>query len=151
MIQQIEIVERINEFGTVEKTVNLKLKEDKKKGGFGEILLGLGTEERDIGKVKYNKLGTNSYSNFFLNSNNLNGQGLDVKDIERLVNGQVRNQTNNNSIVGLYDNENGQNLENLQKLQNNNLGIKSTNDGGLNYTYAKKQNEINTFLILSRT
>lgn len=151
MIQQIEIIERVNEFGTTEKTVNLKLKEDRKKGGFGEILFGLGTNQRDIEKVKYNRLGTSSYSNFFLNSNNLNEQGLDFKDMERLVNAQVRNQTNNKTIVGLYDNENGQDLENLQKLQNNSAGIRSTNDGGLNYTYAKKQNEINTFLIISRT
>lgn len=151
MIQQIEIIERVNEFGTVEKTVNLKLKENRKKGGFGEILFGLGTERRDIEKIKYNKLGTNSYSNFFLNSNNLNEQGLDIKDIERLVNGQVRNQTNNNTIVGLYDNENGQGSENLQKLQNSSAGVRTTNDGGLNFTYSKKQNEINTFLIISRT
>lgn len=151
MIQQIEIIEKVNEFGTVEKTVNLKLKNDRKKGVFGEVLFGLGTEKRDIEKIKYNRLGANSYSNFFLNSNDLNEQGLDVKDIERLVNGQVRNQTNNNTIVGLYDNENAQNLENLQKLQNNSAGIRATNDGGVNLTYTKKQNEINTFLILSRT
>jgi hypothetical protein len=151
MIQQIEIIERINEFGTVEKTVNLKLKEDRKKGGFGDISWGLGTEQRNIAKAKYNRLGTHSYTNFFLNANNLNEQGLDTKDIERLVNGMVRNQTNNNTIMGLYDNENGQTSENLQKLQNNSSGIRTTFDGGFNYTYTQKQNEINAFLLLSRT
>ncbi len=151
MIKQIEIIERINEFGTIEKTVNLKLKDDKKKGGFGEVSIGLGNEQKNTEKTKYNRLGKNSYSNFFMNANNFNEQGLDVKDIERIINGQVRNQTNNNTIVGLYDNENGQTTESLQKLQNSSIGIKSILDGGLNFTYSKKQNEINAFVMLSKS
>ena len=151
MIQQIEVIETVNEFGNTEKKINLRLKPDKKQGGFGDITAGIGNRERYLSKAKYNKLSPKSYTNFFANTNNLNEFALDPKDLARIINTQMRNQVNSFSITGLYDTGSAtvNDINNNEALQNKNGGIRKSNAAGGSYSLSKNLNELNVFALLN--
>jgi len=151
MIEQIEVIEKVNEFGNTEKKINLRLKPDKKQGGFGDITAGIGSQERYLSKAKYNKLSPKSYTNFFANANNLNEFALEPKDLARIINTQIRNQVNSFSITGLYDTGSTtvNDINDNEVLQNKNGGIRKSNAAGGSYNISKNLNELNIFTIVN--
>jgi hypothetical protein len=70
------------EDGKSEKTVNLALKEEFKKGGFGKITAGYGTDNRLMAKGNYNKFDNKNQFSVIGYGNNLNQTGLSNDDYE---------------------------------------------------------------------
>ncbi len=69
------------EDGNYEKTINLKLKKDKKKGMFGKVNAGAGNKERFEGKFNLNSFkGARQFSTIGM-GNNTNAEGFSFMDI----------------------------------------------------------------------
>ena len=66
--------------GQEEKAINIELKEDYKKGLFGNIEAGYGTEDRYDGKINLNKFAKNQQISFIGMLNNVNKQGFSMND-----------------------------------------------------------------------
>lgn len=67
--------------GNSEKTINLKLKEDKKKGKFGKATAGAGTNDRYEGRINLNSFkGARQFSALAM-ANNTNAEGFSFMDI----------------------------------------------------------------------
>ena len=116
--------------GNSEKTINLKLKKDKKKGVFGKISAGAGDKERYEGKFNVNSFkGARQISAVGM-GNNTNAEGFSFMDILNFTGAlnQMRQgganvafnlSGNEASAYGLGGNQNG--------------GINTAWGGGLNY------------------
>ena len=68
------------EDGQREKTINLELKEEKRKGAFGTLMAGAGTEDRFQARASVNKFGKRKQLSFLGMGNNVNEQGFSVDD-----------------------------------------------------------------------
>lgn len=68
------------EDGQREKTINLELKEEKRKGAFGTLMAGAGTEDRFQARASINKFSKGQQLSFLGMGNNVNEQGFSVDD-----------------------------------------------------------------------
>lgn len=66
--------------GQREKTINLELKEEKRKGAFGNLMAGAGTEDRFQASGSVNKFGKGQQISFLGMGNNINEQGFSIGD-----------------------------------------------------------------------
>lgn len=66
--------------GVREKTINLTLREDKKKGSFGNITAGYGDAGRFVGRGNINSFSKNTKFSVIGNANNINEQGFSQSD-----------------------------------------------------------------------
>ena len=66
--------------GQRNKSINLKLKDDKKKGVFGNVTAGYGTDDRYQGKATINRFNKKSQLSFLGRANNINEQGFSFED-----------------------------------------------------------------------
>jgi 5-hydroxyisourate hydrolase-like protein (transthyretin family) len=114
--------------GNSEKTINLKLKKDKKKGVFGKINAGAGTDERYQGKFNVNSFKGAKQMSVIGMGNNTNAEGFSFMDVLNFT-GPL-NQLKNGGNINLTINENDP-LAGL--LGGNNTGINTTFGGGVNY------------------
>lgn len=73
--------------GQREKTINLELKEDKKKGYFGNTHLGGGTDGRYAGKASINRFSPKQQLSFIGMGNNTNEQGFSFNDYLNFMGG----------------------------------------------------------------
>ena len=116
--------------GNSEKTINLKLKKDKKKGAFGKIMGGGGTDERFEGRFNVNSFKGARQMSVIGMANNTNSEGFSFMDmmnftgeLGRLMrggNGNINIQiTSDNPMAGV--------------LGGNNRGIRTIWGGGINY------------------
>jgi hypothetical protein len=64
--------------GERNKTINLKLKEDKKHGSFGKVEAGYGSDNRYTGKFQLNRFSSNTQTSIISNLNNVNNVGFSV-------------------------------------------------------------------------
>jgi hypothetical protein len=147
MIQQIEVIERINEFGAKEKTVNIRLKANRKKGFYGDIEAGYGSMANNLIASKYNKLGKYSFTNIFLNYNTINEKRLDNIDFDRVLYNSIRKYASNQSIIGLYD----RNTEkpNISQLTDKVYGLNKLGGAGVNWTYNKNKTQFDVFMVFN--
>lgn len=67
--------------GSRAKTINIKLKKDKRKGYFGRAQAGVGTEGRYESSLSFNRFNGDRRISVLAASNNLNKQGFSVSDI----------------------------------------------------------------------
>ena len=67
--------------GNSEKTINLKLKKDKKKGAFGKVNAGAGTDDRYQGKFNVNSFKGARQMSVIGMANNTNAEGFSFMDI----------------------------------------------------------------------
>lgn len=114
--------------GNSEKTINLKLKKDKKKGMFGKVMAGGGTNDRYEGKGNVNSFkGARQFSVIGM-GNNTNSEGFSFMDMLSF-NGSMNNvqQPGGGGIeISIRnDNDNSQN--------NSSNGIRTIWGGGFNY------------------
>jgi hypothetical protein len=87
-IEKVQILDRRSEQsqftgiddGQREKTINLKLKEDFKKGFFGNFTGGYGTDQRYKLQGNLNRFSENQQLSFLGLSNNINEQGFSIAD-----------------------------------------------------------------------
>jgi len=120
------------EDGNYEKTINLKLKKDKKKGVFGKVNAGAGTKERYEGKFNVNSFkGARQFSAIGM-ANNTNAEGFSFMDILNFTGELARMQSGgggnmNFNITGEQAAAMGMNINGA------NSGINTARGGGLNY------------------
>ncbi len=119
------------EDGNYEKTINLKLKKDKKKGMFGKVNAGAGDKERYEGRFNVNSFkGARQFSAIGL-GNNTNADGFSFMDILNFTGELNRVQSGGGNI-----NINMSGDEAAAMGMNpggNNSGINTSWAGGLNY------------------
>lgn len=121
------------EDGNYEKTINLKLKEDKKKGLFGKINAGGGADERYEGKFNVNSFKGARQMSAIGMGNNDNGEGFSFIDVLNFTG--ALNQLKNNGGGGNFNitiNSNDPSAGLLSGLGNNS-GIVTAWGGGVNY------------------
>lgn len=115
--------------GNSEKTINLKLKEDKKKGKFGKVNAGAGTDDRYQGKLNVNSFKGARQASALGMGNNTNSEGFSFMDILNFtgVMNQLKNGGGNMNFSISADDP----IAGL--LGGNNMGINTTWGGGVNY------------------
>jgi hypothetical protein len=105
MIKEMEFVEKQLPGGQTYSQLNLRLKENRKNGIYGDVAAGYGTGNNWLGKAAANKINGKGFFNAFLTSNTINERGIDGKTIERLNYAAMKNALNaSGSVIGLYDN-----------------------------------------------
>ncbi|MBI5371122.1 MAG: outer membrane beta-barrel protein [Sphingobacteriales bacterium] len=120
------------EDGNYEKTINLKLKKDKKKGLFGKVSAGGGDKERYEGKFNVNSFkGARQFSAIGM-GNNTNAEGFSFMDILNFTGELARMQRGGGGNINI-------NLSSQDAAAmginggNRNSGINTAWGGGLNY------------------
>jgi len=106
--------------GVREKTINLELKEDRRKGQFGNVEAGYGTDDRYRGRLSLNRFSTNTQISAIGNFNNVNEQGFSSSDYVSFMQGMG------------FRNRGGNGLSFSDGLSN---GFVTTNAGGLNINH----------------
>lgn len=113
--------------GNSEKTINLKLKKDKKKGTFGKAMAGAGTSERLEGRFNVNSFkGARQMSVIGMGNNN-NTEGFSFMDMMNFT-GELSRMMRNGGNFSISDNN-----PLASMLGNNNRGIRTVWGGGINY------------------
>lgn len=114
--------------GNSEKTINLKLKKDKKKGSFGKIMAGGGNDERYEDHVNVNSFKGARQMSVIGIGNNTNAEGFTFSDILNFTGAAAKMQSGGNVNIQISDNDPLRGL-----LGSNNTGINTTWAGGFNY------------------
>ena len=115
--------------GNGEKTINLKLKKDKKKGMFGKVNAGAGTDDRYEGRFNVNSFKGARQMSVIGMANNTNAEGFSFMDILNFT-GALNQMKNNNGNISFSMNQDDP-LAGL--LGGNNSGINTIWGGGINY------------------
>lgn len=118
--------------GNSEKTINLKLKKDKKKGMFGKVTAGGGTNDRYEGRFNVNSFkGARQFSAIGMANNN-NAEGFSFFDMMNF-NGELnrlrQGGSGGNVNITINSNEAGA----FGGIGGNNNGINTNRAGGINY------------------
>lgn len=117
--------------GNSEKTINLKLKEDKKKGKFGKATAGAGTNDRYEGRFNLNSFkGARQFSALAM-ANNTNAEGFSFMDIMNFT-GELAKMSQGGSGNASFA-VNADNPANALMGSNTGNGITTAWGGGLNY------------------
>jgi hypothetical protein len=128
--------------GQREKTINLELKEEKRKGAFGILNGGVGNDKRFQAKASINKFSKTRQVSFLGMANNVNQQGFGIEEYmnfngnsqQMMTGGQVRielGEENNNGVPMSFGNRPN--------------GLMSSYAGGLNYNKdVNKKIELNS-------
>lgn len=117
------------EDGNYEKTINLKLKEDKKKGAFGKISAGGGNEGRYEGKFNVNSFkGARQLSAIGM-ANNTNAEGFSFMDILNFSGALSKMQKGGGNISFNLSSDESASFG----LGSNNTGINTAMGAGINY------------------
>lgn len=119
------------EDGNYEKTINLKMKKDKKKGVFGKAMAGAGTKERYESKFNVNSFKGARQMSAIGMANNDNGEGFTFMDILNFTGEMARMQRGggNINISMTSDQASAMGVSNF----GGNNGITTAWGGGLNY------------------
>ena len=115
--------------GNSERTINLKLKKDKKKGMFGKIKGAYGTGDRYQGNANLNSFKGARQLSVIGTANNTNAEGFSFMDVLNFT-GALNQQRNNSGDIQINIADDDP-LAGL--LGGNNLGINTTAGGGVNY------------------
>lgn len=120
--------------GNSEKTINLKLKKDKKKGKFGKVNAGIGNKERYEGKFNINSFkGARQFSAIGM-GNNTNAEGFSFMDILNFTGELARMQKGMMGGGGnISINMSGSDASAMGMNGGSNSGINTAWGGGLNY------------------
>jgi hypothetical protein len=120
------------EDGNSEKTINLKLKKDKKKGLFGKAMAGGGTKERYEARFNVNSFkGARQFSAIGM-GNNSNAEGFSFMDILNFTGEMSRMQRGGSGNINIT--MTGDQAASMgMNIGGNNNGIITAWGGGLNY------------------
>jgi hypothetical protein len=129
--------------GQKEKTINLELKEEKRKGAFGQITAGAGDDSRYLGKASINKFQKTKQLSLLGLANNINEQGFGIEDYMNFSGGSQAMMSGRGAmrIEINNDNQNGVPLN----FGNRPNGIMTSYAGGINFNQdLSKNTELNT-------
>ncbi len=115
--------------GNSEKTINLKLKKDKKKGSFGKVMAGGGTADRFEGRFNVNSFKGARQLSVVGMANNTNTEGFSFMDMMNFT-GALNRMMQGGGSVSLSV---SQSDPMASLLGNNNQGIRTIWGGGINY------------------
>ncbi len=121
------------EDGDYEKTINLKLKEDKKHGAFGKISAGGGTDGRYEGKFNVNSFKGARQMSAIGMGNNDNGDGFSFMDILNFTGALNQLKSGGGGNINISINTNDPTSGLLGTGSGGNNGIKTVWGGGFNY------------------
>jgi hypothetical protein len=141
-VDKVQVYDRMSDMaqltgfddGNSEKTINLKLKKDKKKGVFGKITAGTGTNNRYEGRFNVNSFkGARQFSAIGM-GNNTNAEGFSFMDILNFSGAlnQMRQQGGGNINISIDENDPNAALFGMAGSNRNNA-INTTWGSGLNY------------------
>ncbi len=92
--------------GQRQKNINLTLKEDRKKGAFGNITAGVGLDERFAGKANVNRFNKDKQLSFLGMGNNVNQQGFSMEDYMNFTGDLARMMSGRGGQIRLEINDN---------------------------------------------
>ncbi|MBI3720065.1 MAG: outer membrane beta-barrel protein [Sphingobacteriales bacterium] len=130
--------------GNSEKTINLKLKKDRKKMTFGKLTAGYGTKDRYDGQFNVNRFNGEQQLSAIGMANNTNRQGFTFSDILNFT-GEMQRMMRGGGGARVVVNNNGPEDFGLPvQGMNNSEGVAQTIAGGLNFNDTwKKKTEVN--------
>lgn len=121
--------------GNEQKTINLKLKEDKKQGVFGKLMGGYGTDDRYEGKANINRFSNRLQFSALGMMNNINEAGFSLGDYLNFMGG-MQNMMAGGGEFRLTIEDDGS----LPIDMGNSEGLINTAGGGLNFNYDFSKN-----------
>jgi hypothetical protein len=119
------------EDGNYEKTINLKLKKDKKRGVFGKVSAGAGNKERYEGKFNVNSFKGARQMSAIGMGNNTNAEGFSFMDILSFTG--ALNQMRQGGGGNISLNVSGEDAAAMGVNTGGNNGINTAWGGGFNY------------------
>lgn len=144
--------------GKHEKTVNLELKEEFKKGGFGKGTVGAGTDNRVMAKANYNKFDSKNQFSIIGFGNNINQTGLSRDDYQDFKGSQSYSWGNNadfgfssgGGMFYFFDDNEEEGLEIPQSWRDG-QGLSKNYAGGINYNYDTKKTKVSSNYFFNQT
>jgi hypothetical protein len=129
--------------GQKQKTINLELKEEKRKGAFGQISAGIGEDWKYNGKASINKFRKGKQLSFLGMGNNVNEQGFGIDDYMNFTGGSQAMMSGRGAVRIEISDEN-QNSVPLN-FGNRPNGLMTSYAGGVNFNKDVNMNtEINS-------
>ncbi len=116
--------------GNSQKTINLKLKKDKKKGSFGKVMAGGGTDDRFEGRFNVNSFKGARQVSVIGMANNTNAEGFSFMDMMNFTGAlnRMMQQGGGNVSLSLSSSD-----PMASMMGNNNQGIRTIWGSGINY------------------
>ncbi|RYU94046.1 outer membrane beta-barrel protein [Emticicia agri] len=142
--------------GKKEKTVNLELKDDFKKGGFGKVTAALGTDERAELKGNYNRFDTKQQFSVLGLGNNINQTGISRDDFQDFRGSQANNWGDeadfgfSSGVRFFYDNDTEESIS-IPVGGRNFQGFSENYAGGANYNYDTKKTKFSSNYYYNQT
>ena len=148
--------------GKQEKTVNLELKDEFKKGGFGKLTASGGTDGNDKAgprgelKANYNKFDDKNQLSVIALTNNTNQSSMSWNDYEDFRGSSTYNDWNDNGNFGFGDEGYNSDEDNdggisIPAGNGNGEGYSNNISGGLNYNYNTKKIKTNASYFYNST
>lgn len=137
--------------GKKEKTINLELKDEFKKGSFGKITGAVGTESRNAFRGNYNRFNKKEQFSILGYTNNINETGVNWSDYGEFKGNNSFNQ-NDNGDFGFggggryYFMDGGGILDNFDGK-----GFTKNFGSGVNYNYTFKKTKLSTSYFYNQT
>jgi hypothetical protein len=138
-IEKVQVYDRLSDAaqltgfddGNSEKTINLKLKEEKKKGMFGKVSAGAGTKDRYEGRFNVNSFKGARQLSAIGTANNTNAEGFSFMDLMNFSGelNRMRQSGGGNASFSL----NADDAMSALAGSGNDNGIKTIWGGGINY------------------
>ena len=144
--------------GKKEKTVNLQLKEEFKKGGFGKMTAGAGSAGRTQARGNYNRFNPNEQFSIIGFGNNINQTGISREDYEDFKGSQSNNWGDDGDFGfggGFFrfysdDDDDGQDFS-VPTSYGPGRGFSRNAGAGLNYNYDTKKTKFSSNYFYNQT
>ena len=132
--------------GSRSKTLNIKLKKDKRKGYFGRFIAGAGDNDRYQASAMFNRFDNDRRISILAGSNNLNKQSFSFNDIVSTMGGYGSRGNNSGGGGGGFGGggggnrggggggRSGQGSSGFSSFGSSNTGITQATNAGINYT-----------------
>ncbi len=146
MVKELEVIDK----GSVE--MNIKLRDDKKNGIYGEATGLLGTHNTNMVNGRLNRISPKHFINFFFNSNNLNEPSLSEQAESQIFRNTFANSINNGaySIIAAAVADGSQTSNRFSRAPSvsDNSGLSRSTSGGLNYSSKSTKNQWTGYVLL---
>ncbi|RAI86774.1 outer membrane beta-barrel family protein [Algoriphagus yeomjeoni] len=147
------------EDGVKEKTLNVELKEEAKKGGFGKLSAAGGTDGRWTTNASFNKFDKVNQFSVIGYGNNVNQSGLSWDDLQEFRGSSAFqfgdtgdfgfNGSGGMNIISISGGDNGESFE--IPFNNLNSGYSNNQAIGINYNYLKDKKDFSSNYFYSRS
>ena len=143
--------------GKKEKTVNLQLKEEFKKGGFGKMTAGAGSAGRTQARGNYNRFNPNEQFSIIGFGNNINQTGISREDYEDFRGSQANNWGDDGDFgfsgggFRFYSDDDDNESFSVPTSYGPGRGFSQNAGAGLNYNYDTKKTKFSSNYFYNQT